>query len=337
MKRLLQNLLFLISMTSLIIGCTIKPNTNKTYINDNIPSNIYKEISDLDNKIFQAIKSNNPQTISDIFSPKLLENGGDKMDSIFQVTSGFLNDADIKKLDDLYVENATQNVSNTIFSGLTNDDDYIIHYKALTKNVFISLNRVTLEPNELLISLIYGKTSSGWELYHLQFGTYSLYGKTAVDFYKAGRRYDSLGYIVDAANTLFFAQQTLKPGNQLWQYQKEKEIIDLQKSVMEKINSTYKFPYIVDQIETKPEIYQIYPRTFGDRYETEIRYFSHIDLKDTISLKNENDKLKEVVGDIFKGIDKEKDYLIYIATNDYPDGGVREVKTYGFVHEFNKE
>lgn len=337
MNRQLQNLFLMTMLIILVIGCTIKPNIYKTFINDNIPSNIQREISSIDNKVIQAIKNNNPQAISEIFSPKLLKNGGDKLDSIFNVTSGILKGGDIKKLDDLYVENATQNVSNTIFTGLSNEDDYIIHYKALTKNVFISLNRVTTEPNELLISLIYGKTSIGWKLYHLQFGTYSLYGKTAIDFYNIGKRYDSLGYIVDAANTLFFAQQTLKPGNQLWQYKKEKEIIDLQKSVMDKIYRKYQFPLTVEQVETKPQIYQIYPHTFNDRYETIIKYYSQIDLKDTTRLKAENLKMREVIGKIFIGLDKEKEYLIYQATNELPDGTLKDIPIYGFVQEFGVE
>jgi hypothetical protein len=196
---------------------------------------------------------------------------------------------------------------------------------------------VNVKPNELLISLIYGKTSSGWKLYHLQFGTYSLYGKTAIDYYKIGKRYDSLGYFVDAANSLFFAQQTLKPGNQLWQYQKEKEIVDLQKFVMDKINRKYKFPLTVEQVKTKPQIYQIYPYTFNDRYETVIKYYSQIDLKDTIRLKDENLKIRKVIGEMFSGIDKDKEYLIYQAANELPDGTLKEIPIYGFVQEFKTE
>lgn len=331
---MINKFLTILVLAILISGCQVKLNNNQTYINENIPKDVRTEIGQLDNQIFEAIKNNQTDKISDILSSKLIENGGDKLDSIFNILSGLLANVDFKKLDNLYVVNETDNVSNTIFSGLTEDDDYIIHYKALDKNVFISLNRAEFQPNEILIALIYGKTKKGWKLHHLQFGTYSIYGKTAIDYYKKAKRLDSLGYIVDAANTLFFAQQSLKPGNQLWQYQKEKEILDLQKSVMDKINRKYQFPLTVEKVETKPQIYQIYPHTFNDRYETIIKYYSQIELKDTIRLKAENLKIREVIGEIFIGLDKEKEYLIYQVANELPDGTLKEIPIYGFVQEF---
>ncbi|MGE5437621.1 MAG: hypothetical protein ACM3O3_10370 [Syntrophothermus sp.] len=315
-------------------GCQAKLNTNKTYLNDNIPNEILSEISPLDSRVIQAIKANHPNDLKDIISAKLLENAGNKLDSIFNVTSGFLKEVEFKKMDYLYVVNAVKDVSNTIFSGLTNENDYIIHYKALEKDIFISLYRAKFGANELLITLIYGNSNGGWKLYHIQFGTYSLYDKTAIDYFKIAQKYDSLGYLIDAANALFFAQQTLKPGNQLWQYQKEKDIIELQKKLMDKINSSYKFPLTIEQVKTKPQVYNIYPQTFNDRYETIIKYYSHIDLKDTIQLKAENFEIRKVIGDVFKGIDKGKNYLIYQAANELPDGTIKQIPIYGFVQEF---
>lgn len=58
----------------------------------------------------------------------------------------------------------------------------------------------------MLLALIYGKTKNGWRLYHFQMGNYSIYGKTAIDYYKNAQIYDSKGYLVDAGNNLFFAQ-----------------------------------------------------------------------------------------------------------------------------------
>ena len=83
MKRLLLNLFPVTFIMIFIIGCTIKPNINKTFINSNIPENIKSDISDLDGKVIQAIISNSPETVSDIFSPKLMESGTEKLDSIF--------------------------------------------------------------------------------------------------------------------------------------------------------------------------------------------------------------------------------------------------------------
>ena len=333
---MIKMLKFLI-LVLLVWGCQIKPNTNKTYINDDIPSDIRSEISPLDSRVIQAIKFNRPYDLRDILSTKLLEDEANKLDSIFNLISGILKNVEFIKFDNFYVVNAVKDVSNTIFSGLTSDDDYIIHYKAFEKEMFVSLYKAKVGASELLITLIYGNTSNGWKLYHIQFGTYSLYDKTAIDYFKMAQRFDSLGYIVDAANTLFLTQQILKPGNQLWQYQKEKDITDLQQNVMDKINTSYKFPLIIEQIKTKPQIYDIYIQTFNDRYETVIKYYTHIDLKDTIKLKAENLEIQKTIGVIFKGIDKEKEYLLYQATNEFPDGTIKQIPIYGFVQEIKGE
>jgi hypothetical protein len=330
MIRIIKFLAFIVILN----GCQVKLNNNQTFINSNIPDNIRSDIMPLDNKVIQAIKSNRPNDLKDLYSQKLLENSENKLDSLFNVTSGLLKDCEIRKLDYLYVVNAQKDVLNTVFSGLTGDNDYILHYKALENDIFISLYRAKFPPSEILMTLIYGKTKNGWKLYHIQFGTYTLFDKTAIDFFKIAQRYDSSGYLVDAANSLFFAQQTLKPGNQLWQYRKEKDIIDLQKKVMDKINNTYKFPLIIEQIKTKPQIYNIYPQPFNDRYETVIKYYSHIDLKDTIRLKAENLEIRKLIGDIFKGIDKGKNYLIYQAANELPDDTIKQIPIYGFIQEF---
>jgi len=333
----MKNKIFgLLILVFLLLGCQIKQNTYRTFVDDNIPNNIKSEVLSLDNRIIEAIKSNHPKNISDLISQKLLENGRDNLDSLLCFSYKILKDAKFKKLNYLYVENSTNNVSNTIFSGFKSETDYIIHYKAINNNTFISLYTAEIIPNEILITFIYGKTKSGWKLYHLQFGTYSLYGKTAIDYYKIAKRFDSLGYLADEANQLNLAQQCLKPGNQLWQWQKENDIISLQMSVMAKINDSYHFPIIVQEIPTKPQIYAVSLQPFNNRIETVIRYYSKINFADSTRLKKENIELQKLIGTIFKGIDIDKEYLIYQATDEIPVIPQKKIQQYGFVQKFNR-
>lgn len=333
MKKFI-NFIGLIVITVLLTNCQVKLNNNKTLINEDIPSSIRKEINDLNSKVFYAIGANNPSSVKKLFSDKLLESGWNIVDSIFNVTSELIQGCEIKKLDEMFVVNANKNVSNTIMPSLSNNDGYILHYKALNKEVYISLNRILVGSSELLVTLIYGKTKDGWKIHHLRFGTYSIYGKTAIEYYYKAKNYESNGYLIDAATQLHFALQTLKPANQIWQYRKEKEILNLQQKVMAKINDEYNFPITIEKLATKPQIYHVYPEFFDDGYETVIKYYSQIDLKDTVKLKEENFLIRNEIGNIFKGIDKEKKYLLYKATNDFPDGTYRQIPIYGFVQEF---
>ena len=64
----------------LVWRCQTSLNINKTYLNDNIPSKIRSEILTLDSRVIQAIKTNRPNDLKDLFSTKLIENSGNKLD-----------------------------------------------------------------------------------------------------------------------------------------------------------------------------------------------------------------------------------------------------------------
>lgn len=115
MIQLLKIFSFSTLIILLISGCQVKFNKKQTFVNDFIPIAIRKEITALDNRVFKAIETNDPRKISDIISPELWEVVGDKIDTLFSVTSGILYSGEIIKLDDLYVENMNRNVLNRIF------------------------------------------------------------------------------------------------------------------------------------------------------------------------------------------------------------------------------
>lgn len=327
---------FLTLIILLLAGC--KLNSNKTFKNDNIPSDIKIKIVQLDNHIIKAIKTNNLENLKHVFSDKLIEKvGQEKIDSIFNITNQILFDKDFKYKDQIYIENTTKNVSNTIFSGLTDDYDYIIHYQALNKKMFISMLLPKDTEDELLITLIYGLYGDEWKLNIFQFGQYSIFNKTAIDYLKNAQVDFENGYLIDAANNLFVGQQCLKPADQFLQYQKEKDFIDLQQKVMTKLNSTYTFPLTLDKVSTKPQIFNIHPQRIDLGNFPMIRYYSKLSLKDTINLKKENLEIQKVIGEVFKGIDKNKKFVFYWAFDELPDGTIKERKHYGFVQEIENE
>ena len=61
-----------------------------------------------------------------------------------------------------------------------------------------------------------------------------------------------------------------------------------------------------------------------------VHYTTSINLKDTTALKIENEKVKNEIGQIFTGIDKDKKFVFYQAFNELPDGK-KLVEHYGFI------
>lgn len=326
-----------LSICFLVQGC--KLNSNQTFKNENIPSTIKKEIVELDKQVIKAIQNNNPDLAKNVFSEKLMETvGKSKLDSIFEFTNRILKDKEFEYKDQFYIENTTKNVSNTIFSGLANNDyDYIVHYMALNKKMFISMLLPKDTKDAMLITLIYGLYGNDWKLNIFQFGQYSIDGKTAIDFYNIAKGDFENKNLIDAANNLSLGQQCLRPANQFLQYQKDKDFGDLQKQVMGEINLKYKFPIVVEQVMTKPQIFNIHPQVIDEGHFPMIRYYSQIDLKDTASLRKENLEIQKVIGHIFKGIDQNKKYLFYRVFDEIPDGTIKYREHYGFVQHIENK
>ena len=140
------------------------------------------------------------------------------------------------------------------------------------------------------------------------------------------------GYLIDAANDLTLSSQLMKPANQFWQYQKEKEIQEFGEKVMTEINSNFSFPMTVEYVETKPKIFRIFPQGMNEGYFPMVQYTTSIDLKDTTSLSKECDLIHSKIGELYKGINKDKKMIFYRAFKSIPTGNI-SVENYGFIKE----
>jgi len=315
-------------------GCEV--NKNSTFINENIPEDIKNTVSEIDNKVIEAIKANDYDSFKSKLSDKLKEQKGDaNIRSLFNKVSMLLKDKGFKYKDQFYVVNKDKNVSNTIFSGFSADNDYIVNYRALNNKMFISLLLPQNVEDEFLITFIYGLYGNEWKLNIFHFGSYSIHKQTAIDYYKAARYNYEKGYLINATNSLSFGQQCLKPGGEFIQYVKEKDFRELQEKVISEINKTYIFPIVVEKVKTKPQIFNVQHLRLEDGNFPMVRYCTTVNLKDTVSLKKENEEIQKVIGEIFTGIDKNNKYILYRALNEIPDGTYKRREQYGFVQKID--
>lgn len=303
--------------------------------NENIDANKRGQISSLNDKLFKSIIDNDVASVRALMSDKLLEKGANDLDQLInQVSSSFKADS-YRILDEYNVKNSTTGIGNTLPSGMTGDNDYVINYQALNKEMYVSLLLPNDLDNELLITAIYGKYDNEWKINILQFGQYSLFNKTAPDYYKLAKASYEKSYLIDAVNFIGLSKQLLRPANNFFQYQKDKEINEFHDTVMKEINSKYQFPLTLDHVKTKPKVFRIYPEMINEGFFPMIYYLSEINLKDTTALKIENIKVKEEVGRLFPGIDQDKKFVFYWAFNTMPDGKT-PVEHYGFIDKRTK-
>jgi len=312
-------------------------NNSKQFKNEKIPLDVKNTIVQADKKIIEAIRNDRIETVKDILNKELISTVGEsRFDSLLHGMKSLLSNFDLEYKDQFYIENTTDSSPITIFSGFLSDYDYSINYRTTVKKVFVSLIMPKEVVNKFLITLIYALDSDDWKLNYIQFGQFSVFNKTAIDFYKKAREEFDKGFLIDAGFDLFYGRQCLRPAAHLMQYLKEDDFIKLQNKVNSTINSTYTFPLIIEQIITQPEILNILTEHDKKEWFPLIKYFSRIPIKDTINLKFENQQIQRNIGMIFKGIEKNKKFIYYNVVNEMPGGSNKEIDHYGFIQTLDK-
>lgn len=328
-KKTLLIILTVLTLQSCNLG------TSGTWENDNIDKDKKEQIKVLNDKLFKAIISNDVAGVKSLMSDKLLEKGVSDLDKLINQISFSFKANSYRILDEYNVHNSTTGIGNTLPSGISGDNDYVINYQALNKEMYVSLLLPNGLDNELLITAIYGNYDNQWKLNILQFGQYSLFKKTAPDYYKLAKESYNKSYLIDAVNYAGLSRQCLRPANDFFQYQKEKEINEFYDKVMKEVNTKFTFPLTLDNIETKPKVFRIFPEMMNEGFFPMVYYLSDIDLKNTTALKIENEKVKKEVGRLFTGIDKDKKFVFYWAFKEIPDGK-KLVEHYGFIDKRTK-
>jgi len=322
--------LFLFIVT-VLFGCSVSSEN----WNDHIDTATRAEIKILDNKVIEAFNEGNPQELEKLFSEELKKKSENELTAFVDKAHQFLKTKDYSLLDEYLATNSATGTTATAMKGISGEYDYKITYTAVTKETYISLLLDNGKANKHLITCIYGKYGNDWKLNVLRIGDYSYFGKTAVDFYKQAKLNYEKGNIIDAASDVSVIQQIATPADNIFHYQNAETMAAFANKVLTEVNAKFPLPKKVEEIKTNPQILNVIPIAMAEGIYPSVGYLSKINLKDTVSLKKENDELKNIIGKIFPGIDKEKKYVFFKAYNEIPNGKT-SVDTYGFILNTSK-
>jgi hypothetical protein len=288
--------------------------------NDHIDSDSRTQIKAMNERVIEAIHKNNSQKLITLFSNELkAESGTEIPDFLNKIHSSFESE-NYTLLDEYMTTNSAVGTTATVLKGVSGESVYKINYPVITKETYISLIIIDGIINKVLLTCMYGKYGEEWKVNVLRVGDYSYFDKNAVDFYKQAKSNYENGHLIDAATDITMVQQTAVPAENFFQYQKEDEMKAFAKNVFKEANEKYPMPMKVEAIKTIPQIYNIMPKPMNEGVFPMVSYISKINLKDTVSLKAENEELKKVIGTLFPGIDKNKKYVFFQAYNDIPNG-----------------
>lgn len=266
-----------------------------------------------------------------LFSEILIKQSKNNLKELVSELSEIIESDQYDIMDQYQVINSTSGLMNTVVSGNQNDD-YIINYKAINKEIFISLIIPKTQHDKFLITTIYGKYQEGWKLNFLQVGQLTINNKTAPQLYEEALEDNKNGYSVDALNKVYLAQSVLFPGNELFEYLKAKEINTFYEERMKTLNDHYQFPIKLKNIPSEPEIFSISPIVTKQGYFPNVKYLTKFNLDDTVQTKLENKRIHNIIDQKIYGLKENNDYILYEASNEIPRGE-KGVPSYRFVKE----
>jgi len=300
--------------------------------NEQIPEKVRKETGVLNDKLFRAVTRNDAEAVKALMADTLLQKHKDGVAPLIQNASTSFSALTYRLIDAHYQYNTDPSGADTVFTGSVGAYPYAIHFKPVNTETYIALMVPEESNQEVLITAIYGKYGDKWKLNTIYFGVLSMFGKSAPDYYKMAKTAYEKQYLADAVNYADLARLCLRPGGDLFHFGAEKEMEDFAEKVHAEATKTFAFPQVLENIQSKPVVFRIFPESSEKGFFPMVYYKTNIPLSNTAALEAEHEEVKKEVSRLYRGIDKDKEYVFYWAYNQYPDGKTA-VEHYGFIDE----
>ena len=131
---------------------------------------------------------------------------------------------------------------------------------------------------------------------------------------------ENSGDLMDAVNIMSVANHCATPGGPFLKYNEADHMKDYADTLNFKTMQKYPFPYTVEQMKSKPQIFNLHLEMIKNELVPMVIYQTTIYLKDTNALKVENDEMHKKIGSIFTGMDKNNKVIYYRTYNEKPNG-----------------
>ena len=306
-KPLFIKLLGLLLICSVLTNC--KTHDPGTWRNEQIEPGDREDFHKLNTQLMAALKANNHLQMDGLMSADLIQRPGKLR--LIELCSNHLKDGAYSLLNEFYMVNDEHG------NKMLKTNNYTLDYNAETREMYIAFFTPKDISNQYIISAIYCKYNYGWKLSHLEVNPYTYNGKTAPELFDQAKNMMVKGYFIDALADLQLAATCANPCEG-WQYTGLADMRKFNVQLANALNEKYKYPLTLTQVPTRPRIFSISTQTTPSGVYPLIYYISSIKLKNTDALKKENDEIKEVIGKLVPGIDKDKKFVYYDAFNEYP-------------------
>jgi len=313
-------------------SCT--SSTSGTWGNENIEQSVHDEMTKLNDRLFKALMANDVNGVRGLMSDTLLQiKESDLENTIREVSFGYHADS-YRVIDEYYSKYAEINKGVTIPSVTKAGDEYSINYKNLNEETYVAAIVFEAQPIETMMFVVYGKYDNDWKVNVLRFGNYAFHKKNALDFFRMAKASNDKGNMMDAISNISLAMECSMPASTFIHYKAEAEMKSFYEDIIMKANAESPIPFTVESIESKPEVFRIFPEIQTELIRTTVCYKSNTSFADTLILQQEIGRVQQELEKKFKGFTEGKDIIAYKVYQEIPrqeDDG----RYYSFLYRVN--
>jgi len=272
----------------------------------------------LDDQLLEYLKNDDNDHLKLLEAKELIDDGS-VVKSVDEISNLFRK-SDYKLCDEYYVVNKYKD-ADTILNHLQGINNYNVRYGNVSHEMYIAffLPKTNLA-NQWMIGAVFNKLSYGWKLALLDFGTYTINGKTAPELWELAEAEFRKHYLIAAGNTIQMAYSIKRPVA-VWVYTHEDSIDMTYWRIAAAASAKIKFPIVLNAIPTHPSIFRVFAGQMdnNDGYYPKVYYQTSINVHDTAAVRKENNAIMKALPAVLPGIDQDTPLLLFTAFNKKPN------------------
>lgn len=320
----------------LIAALTIACHSGKTRKDDEIDLGLRKMLKQYNEQIIEGCYEKNPAKVLELTSKKFRQRFEEGLKQNI-VTKGSVFDIDkFVLLNEFHCDGLMRGVHMDISSGSSGMHDYYLPVIPQSAEIYLTVGYFDTPEKQISLILLWMREKGKWRLNFIHAGTLMFCHKDVVDWFEETKLHLLKEEYCDAALKLMVVDKLLNKEQLPLIYLKEKEIKLQGKKMVSQIKEKLSFPDEINILASRPSVFQIFPNIRNDTLFPVVQYVSKIDAKDTISINKECDSLHRILGDLYKGIDKNHKSVIYQVFDKKPQT-FGATPCYTFRKEFDYE
>ena len=305
-----------------------------TKLNSEVDPNLQKDVSEVQEALFDGIKTKNYNSISNLISPKISGLKNFDLKSFVDKVSPLLNQNEFVISDQYYskIKSLDREAKATIVPSLSDKNKFIINnhtfYGKESYNLFLKSTNLGWQ---YLSFLSMSKFSGKWKINIIHFGNYAINYLSAPKLFDLGMEAKNENRISSCVVYAWAMNRCLRPAPYL-QYMDEKKYIKFIKSSFSEMNSNFKFPFYIE--ETPIIGFQV-ETTEKEGLIPIVLYLTDLDLKNP-DVEKKARRIKEKVLTKFYGLDRDFDYLLMRGYNEMPTDPQKRYNIHGTIIKLRK-